>query len=191
MFMKALKLPILLLIFSILSNSSIFSQVYVGAGAGYKMPFSKFEETNKKAMTYTFNLENRYYCKLWYGIKAEFSSPDSSDNLPLNEPYYKDFVNIIPNVRYNFLGGNCYESKIFPFLQAGLIISSIGRTDDSKRLGLGLLAGGGFSYGFTLFKHCMSLDGGVYYNLPNIIMRDSARSNIEYLNVNLTLNIKL
>jgi hypothetical protein len=189
--MKQSNVFLILFLFTTLTNIPAFSQFYAGAGAGFAMPFGKFEETNKSATTYLINLENRYYCKFWYGLKIEYSSFDSTSNLPATTPFYKDMVNITPQIRYNFLGLNCYQDAAFPYLQLGLSISSIGRSDNSGRLGLGGLVGGGFSYGFTVFNTCMMLDANASYNMPNIILKDSARANIEFLHLNLTLNVKL
>lgn len=167
------------------------SQMYVGAGLGINEPLSDYKEINKSSVFYILNLENRYYCKLWYGLKIEYSEPEKTADLDTLTPFYRNITNITPNIRYNFLGLNCYENSLFPYLQAGLTISSIGKSDNSSRLGLGFLAGTGINYGFILFKRCFILDANISYNSPNIILRDDLRENIVYIHANLVLNIKL
>lgn len=181
----------LLIIAFVLCSSIAQSQIYGGLGTGYIAPFSKFEESNKSSSSYIINLENRYYCNIWYGLKIEYSEFQSSDNLPSTSPYYENMVNFMPQVRYNFLGLNCYDNSVFPYLQLGLSINSIGRTDNSSRLGLGFSGGGGVSYGFNAFSTCFILDGNVSYNMPNIIVRDELRDEIQFMHINLTLNVKL
>ena len=185
---KVLLFAVVLTIF-VSQNSN--SQIYAGLGAGLIQPFSDFEEINKSTMSYIINLENRYYCRLWYGVKFEYSEFDPADGLDTETPHYTNMLNITPQVRYNFLGLNCYDNVAFPYLQLGLMISSAGSTDNSSRLGLGALGGGGVSYGFNMFKTCFLLDANASYNLPNIILKDDVRTDIQYLHLNLTLNVKL
>lgn len=169
----------------------LFAQIYGGIGAGYIQPFSDFELINKSSISYIANIENRYYCKLWYGVKFEYSEFDPADALSPDLPYYNNILNISPQIRYNFLGLNCYDNVVFPYLQLGLTISSAGMTDNSSRLGLGALGGGGVSYGFSLFNTCLLLDANASYNMPNIILKDDLRTEIQYLHINLILNVKL
>lgn len=167
------------------------AQIYGGFGGGYIQPFSDFEAINKSTNSYLLNLENRHYCKLWYGVRFEYSEFDPVDNLDPIIPHYQNILNITPNVRYNFLGINCYDNVVFPYLQLGLVFSSASSTDNSSKLGIGAVGGGGVSYGFNLFKTCFILDANAAYNVPNIILKDDVRTEIQYLHINLTLNMKL
>lgn len=185
------KYLLLLTISGLLCFQVSYSQIYAGLGGGFLQPFGKFEETNKSAPSYIVNLENRYYCKLWYGVKFEYSDLKPVDGLDAATPYYNNILNISPQIRYNFLGLNCYDNVAFPYLQLGLTISSAGRSDNTARLGLGALGGGGVSYGFSLFDACFLLDANASYNLPNVILKNDKRDNIEYLHINLILNVKL
>lgn len=168
-----------------------FSQIYGGIGAGYIQPFSAFEESNNAAMSYIVNIENRYYCRLWYGLKFEYSEFEPADAIEAGQPYYENMLNFTPQIRYNFLGLDCYDNVAFPYLQLGMTISSAGRTDNSSRLGLGFVGGGGVSYGFNLFKTCFILDANASYNMPNYFLKDELREDIQYLHLNLTINVKL
>ncbi|MBX3044304.1 MAG: outer membrane beta-barrel protein [Candidatus Kapabacteria bacterium] len=186
---KVILLIVLILTISAANNS--LAQIYGGLGVGYVQPFSDFEEINKPAMSYIVNLENRYYCKLWYGVKFEYSEFDPQDGLNPDAAVYTNMLNITPQVRYNFLGLNCYDNVAFPYLQLGLTLSSAGNTDNTSRFGLGALGGGGVSYGFNLFRTCFLIDLNASYNMPNIILKDEERIDIQYLHLNLILNVKL
>ncbi|GAB1371030.1 hypothetical protein MASR1M45_10920 [Candidatus Kapaibacterium sp.] len=186
------RLRLFLAIIICLSPSTLsYGQLYFGAGAGYQMPFGTFEESNNSSMTYIIQLDNRYYCKFWYGLRIEYSEFEAKDNLAPQTPVYNDILNITPQIRYNFLSQNCYDDVVFPYLQAGLSFSSLGRSDSTSRFGIGALAGGGFCYGFSLLNSCMMLDANVSYNMPNIVIKDELRDNVQFLHLNLTLNVKL
>jgi len=186
-----MKLLIILFGLFIIMNQNLQSQLYGGLGAGYIQPFGEFDEINKSALSYSVNLENRYYCRLWYGVRLDYSEFEAKDGLDSTIPHYNNILNITPQFRYNFLGLNCYDDVVFPYLQLGMIISSAGSSNNSSRLGLGALGGGGLSYGFNIFKTCFLVDLNASYSMPNILIKDNTRKEIHYLHLNLILNVKL
>ena len=81
-----------------------------------------------------------------------------------------------PEIRYNFVCGNCYKYKTIPYLQGMLTLSSIGNTDALSRLGIGGALGGGIALSFTAFRACWMLNLNALYSAPNMNCRQGGRT---------------
>ncbi|MEI6090143.1 MAG: hypothetical protein WCR42_06810 [bacterium] len=180
-------LIILLFLFSVCYKSP--AQTYFGAGVDYIYPLGKLNEVNKPAFGYNIQLESRNFCKLWYGLRLDYFSPNKVDSM--NTSYYKNFILISPQVRYNFVNCNSYQRKLIPYIQALFTISSITGLDDAQKLGLGGAAGGGLSYGFSIGKTCFLLDLNVLYNADNFIYRVESRPSLESITGSINLSVRI
>jgi len=167
------------------------SNYYLGAGVNYMMPSGDFSEINKSALGFNMQLESRAYCNWWFGVRLDYYQPDPVDNLAITEDYYENMLIISPGFRYNFLGSDCKEYNFVPYGQIQLPFSSIGKTDESSRLGIGAIGGAGIAYSFRVFDMCWMIDANARYAFPNIIYRDDARDAIRYLDLSLTLSLRL
>lgn len=165
------------------------AQTYLGVGAGYVYPLGKLQEVNKPVFGYNVQLESRNYCKLWYGLRVDYFFPDKADNV--YNDYYKTFVLISPQVRYNFINCQSYQKKFIPYLQALFTISSITGIDETQKLGLGGSAGGGLSYGFSISKMCFLLDLNMLYNADNFIYRVESRPSLESVTASINLSVRI
>jgi hypothetical protein len=178
-------LIILVFLFAFSFKSS--AQTYLGIGAGYVYPLAKFQEVNKPAYGYNVQLESRNFCKLWYGIRFDNYKFDKADSINLG--YYKSFVLISPQIRYNLISCNSYRQKLIPYFQALFTISSISGLDDAQKLGLGGAAGGGLSYGFSISKACFLLDLNLLYRADNFIYRVETRPSLESATSSINLSV--
>lgn len=177
------------LLICIYSNS--FSQNYVGIGGNYIIPLSNFKDVNKSSIGYSAHFLSKKYCKIWYGLKLDyFSSDSSSDVLPPNT-HFTNVLTISPEVRYNFIPDDCGKYDLVPYANILLNMSSVGNTDELSRLGLGYSLGGGAAYSFTLFNTCMMLDLNLLYASPNSLLSAEGRNNMNYINVGLSLSVAL
>jgi hypothetical protein len=179
------------LIFSLFILSQGFSQIYIGAGPDIIIPVADFDNINKPSAGFNFQIENRFFCKLWYGLKIDYANINKKDGLPLNTNYYDQFVLISPQIRYNLTNCDNYHKQGFPYLQTGLTFSSVSDVIKSSKFGLGGYLGAGFNYGFTLWKICWILDFNASYSSPNFIYRAEERNSIQSINVGLNLSIGL
>lgn len=178
-------------IFSLLILSKGFSQIYIGAGPDFIIPMSDLDITNKPSAGFNFQIENRFYCKLWYGLKIDYANLHKKEGLPLNTNYYDQYVLISPQIRYNLTNCDNYHKQGFPYLQTGLTFSSVSDVIKSSKFGLGGYLGAGFDYGFTFWKLCWIFDFNVAYSSPNFIVRAEERNPIQSINVGLNLSVGL
>lgn len=178
---------ILILLISVNYNSS--AQTYLGAGANYLYPLGKLSELNKTAVGFNIQLESRNFCKLWYGLRFDYFALDKADSM--NTGYYKTFILISPQVRYNFVNCQSYQRKLIPYIQALFTISSITGLDDAQKLGLGGAAGGGLSYGFSISKACFLVDFNLLYNADNFIYRAELRPSLESVTASINLSVRI
>jgi hypothetical protein len=187
--MKRIFLLVSILGFLILPKA--VAQIYIGAGPEIIIPMSDFDKTNKPSLGFNFQIENRFYCKLWYGLKIDYSNINKKDGLPLNTNYYSEYVLISPQIRYNLTNCDNYNKQGFPYLQTGLTFSSVSDFIKSSKFGLGGYLGAGFDYGFTLWKICWIFDFNASYSSPNFIYKSEERNFIQSINVGLNLSVGL
>ncbi|MFP4528111.1 MAG: hypothetical protein ACLFQX_06145 [Candidatus Kapaibacterium sp.] len=184
-------LPFLIAVFLFVIPNAASSQYYFGAGPVYLKPLGDMADINKAPIGVNLQIENRGWCRLWYGLRLDYYSFDPADELDPATDYFESALYISPGIRYNFLGSACRSYNWVPYGQALLNISSIGGTDEESRFGLGASAGAGIAYAFTLFDRCWMIDLNALYSAPNAIARAEDRDMIQSLNVGLTLSIRL
>lgn len=183
------KFILLIIVFLCISNFKAPAQTYLGVGADYIYPLGKLKEVNKPTFGYNIQIESRNFCKLWYGLRVDYFCPNKVDSI--NSNYYKNFILISPQIRYNFTNCTSYQKKLIPYIQALFTISSITGMDEASKLGLGGSAGCGLSYGFSLFKTCFLLDLNLLYNADNFIYKIETRPKLESATASLNLSVRI
>jgi len=111
------------------------------------------------------------------------------DNLLLSETYYNKITLFEPTLRYNFISNinQSWKNKLIPYAELTGIISSMDKTDDENKLGLGYSLGLGATFSFQAFKKCWHLDlRGAWVN-PNPIIFADTRQSIQYFDVKLNI----
>jgi hypothetical protein len=164
---------------------------YIGGGVNYMMPSGEFSEINQSALGFNLQLESRAYCNWWFGLRFDRYTLDPVDNLDIGTDYYEDIIAFSPGLRYNFLGSDCKEYNFVPYGQLQIPITSMGNTDASSRLGIGATAGAGLAYSFKVFSVCWMIDANARYSFPNIIYKDETRDAIRYLDLSLSLTLRI
>ncbi len=167
------------------------AQLYIGGGPNFLHPQNKLSETNNLSSGFNIILESRTYCKFWYGLRADYFAFAMKDDIGPDSNYFQNAFYISPQVRFNIFGGDCYNDKVIPYLQAMFTFSSIGNTDERSRFGLGGAGGGGVTLGFSLFDLCWLLDLNALWSAPNSIARADKRNSIQSINFSLTLSVGL
>lgn len=175
----------------LISTTYLKGQLYVGAGAEYLIPQDQLSEVNQESFGISIQLESKRYCNLWYGLRFDYLFLEKLEDLPADTDYFEDAFLISPELRWSFLGKDCYTGKFLPYLQGMVTISSIGGTDNLSRLGLGMGGGGGFAVGFTIFDLCWMFDLNAIYSAPNAIHRAEGRHNLQSINLSLNLSVGL
>jgi hypothetical protein len=167
------------------------SQMYIGVGPNALIPQNKLSETNIESFGFNIVLESRNYCKLWYGLRTDYISFSKIEDLPADSNYFQNALYISPQVRFNIFGGDCYNDKVIPYLQAMFTFSSIGNTDERSRFGIGGAGGGGVTMGFNMLHLCWLLDINALWSAPNSIDRADKRQSIQSVNLSITLSVGL
>jgi len=164
---------------------------FLGVSANYLIPMRRLSEVNDNALGYSFMLESRRYCNVWWGLRADYFSLDSlvRQNVPPN--HFKSIFNLSPSIRYVFCGSNCEKSKVKPYLQGLLDFSSIRAVDEKMMLGIGASGGAGINFPFNLFGLCWAADLNALYSAPNCIYRAEGRENVQYLNLSFSISVGL
>lgn len=183
------KFILVLFIVLLCGSEALFAQTYIGAGLNYVTPLSKFKEVNKPTFGWNVQVESRNFCKLWYGLRVDYFNLEKADTLTTD--YYKNFILLSPQIRYNFTNCNDYKKKLIPYIQALFTLSSITGTDEASKLGLGGSVGGGITYGFSLFKTCFLLDLNVLYNADNFIAKVETRPSLESVTASINLSVRI
>ncbi len=178
---------VLIIVFFLLS-SSLYSQLYIGGGINYLMPMEKFADYNKDAIGYNIQLENRQFCKLWYGLRINYTKFEPQDE---QIKYFETIAELTPQIKYAPFTNNCYDNKIIPYIYANLSISSITATDELSKIGIGAGIGIGIAFNFKLFQKCWMIELNSIYSAPNTIYRADAREKLNMINSGITLSIGL
>ena len=150
-----------------------------------------FSEINKSALGFNIQIESRAYCNWWFGFRIDHYNLDPVDDIAIGTDYYEEAFVFAPGLRYNFLGSDCKEYNFVPYGQLQIPFSSITNTDESGKFGIGAIAGAGLAYSFRVFDLCWMIDGNARYAFPNIILKDDTRDNIRYLDLSLSLTLRL
>lgn len=186
--------PVFVLFF-ILIQTGLSSPYYLFFGGENLVPTGNFKETNKPALGFNFQLENRSFCNLWYGFRFDFAKLDSLEDVPLGTNYFNSYVMLSPKLRYVFLlsDKHSYNDSFYLLLQGMLHFSSITRKQevDESNLGLGGGIGGGIGFGFTLFKLCWAVEFDALFSSPNFILKSEKRPSLTNYNFGLTLGVRL
>ncbi|MCX7908741.1 MAG: hypothetical protein N2560_04400 [Ignavibacteria bacterium] len=168
---------------------------YFSIGGMNLVPTSKFKETNKPSLAFGFQLQDRSFCNLWYGVRFDFAKLDSLENVPIGTNYFSSYFLFSPELRYVFIlsGKNSYDDTFYLFLQGLLNFSSISRKYevDESNLGLGASGGLGLGFCFNLFKLCWAIEFDALYSSPNFILKSSKRPTLTNFNFGLTLGVRL
>jgi hypothetical protein len=182
---------IVLISIILLSAEVVSAQLYIGAGPEYAIPQDQLAEVNQESFGVTLQLESRRYCNLWYGLRFDYIFLEKIEDFDEDINFFEDAVLISPQIRWSFLGKDCFTGKFLPYIQGMLTISSIGGTDNLNRLGLGMGGGGGIAIGFTIFDLCWMADLNAIYSAPNAIWRAEPRHNLQSINLSFNLSVEL
>lgn len=170
------------------STIDAMANLYVGLGGSYNMPYKNLENYNENTIGYRFEIMNKEYCNLWYGVKIDYFDLKPKEQV---FPYMENTLLIQPELKYAPFVEDCYDNKLIPYLQGNLAFSSISGKDEQSKFGVGYGVGLGIAYNFKLFDKCFMLDLDGLYSLPNNIYKVENRMRIETINVGLTLSINL
>ncbi|MBE2188759.1 MAG: hypothetical protein IAE98_04755 [Candidatus Kapabacteria bacterium] len=188
---------ILISCFLVLICTSVHAQLYVGIGPSMYVPTQDFADLNNECIGFNLQIENHYFCNLWWGAKIEYFEFDRIETLPAESPYLVDYFAITPNVKFNLMdvsiyGDNSCNGKFIPYINLGVIMSiSDTFQPETDKFGIGGNAGVGFAYGFTFLNACMMLDLNATYNSANFLYKDDVRNTINSLIVGLNLSVRL
>lgn len=182
---------IILFVLLFSANTKLSANYYLGLGGNYMLPSGEFSEINKAALGLNVQLESRAYCNWWFGMRIDYYQLDPVDDIAITQDYYENMLIFSPGFRYNFLGSDCKEYNFIPYGQIQIPFSSIGNTDETSRFGIGAIAGAGIAYSFQVFDLCWMIDLNARYVAPNIIYKDEARESLRYLDLSLTLSLRL
>lgn len=184
-----------LVLFFILVYSAVSTPYYLSLGGMNVVPTGKFKETNKPSLGFNFQIQNRYYCNLWYGVRLDFAKLDSLEDVPVGTNYFASYFMFSPEIRYVFVlsGKHNYDDTFYLFLQGLLHYSSITRKRevDESNNGLGGSVGAGIGFCFNLFKLCWAVEFDALYSAPNFIMKSDSRPTLTNYNFGLTLGVRL
>lgn len=170
---------------------SLFGQLYVGTGPQFFLPLGSTGDVNESSIGATAHLELRSFCKLWFGIRFDYVSFKQVEPLLFTQDAFEDGIYFSPNIRYVFLGDDCFRIDLAPYVQGMLTFSSLGNTDGLNRLGLGGALGGGIAYGFNALDLCWIVDLNVLYSRPNALVRAEGRASLQSLNTSISLSVGL
>ncbi len=184
--MRTIYYVFLVLIF--LLGNNLYSQIYVGGGVNYAMPMENFTDYNKNVIGYNIQLENRQFCKLWYGLRFNYTELEPQDN-QIN--YFKTISELTPQIKYAPFTSNCFDHKFIPYLYGNLSLSSITGTDELSKIGIGAGLGIGLAYNFKLFDSCWMIELNSIYSAPNTIYRADGRENLKLINSAITVSVRI
>ncbi len=182
------KIILIILTFAFLNLQQSYANLYFGVGGSYNMPYNNLENYNENTTGFRFEIINKEYCNLWYGVKIDYFDLKPKEQV---FPYMENTLLIQPELKYAPFVEDCYDNKLIPYVQGNLTISSISGKDDLSKLGLGYGLGAGVCYNFKLFDKCFMLDLDGLYSLPNNIYKVENRMKIETINIGLTLSINI
>lgn len=186
---------LVLILFLIMVYPAVSTPYYLSFGVMNLVPNGKFKETNKPSLGFNFQVQNRYYCNLWYGIRIDFANLDSLENVPVGTNYFSSYFLFSPEIRYVFVlsGKNNYDDTFYLFLQGMLHYSSITRKReiDENNNGLGGAVGAGIGFCFNLFKLCWALELNGMFSAPNFILKSNSRPTLTNYNFGITLGVRL
>jgi hypothetical protein len=185
----------IVLLFFLLVVPSFSSPYYIFVGGYNLVPISKFKETNKTSLGYSFQIQNRAYCNLWFGGRLDYSKLDSLEKVPVGTNYFDSYLAFSPEIRYIFLLSekNIYDDSFYLFFQGLLHLSSISlkQQANESNLGLGGSIGGGIGFCFNLFKLCWAVEFDATYGSPNFILKSTQRTYLTHYNIGLNLGVRL
>jgi hypothetical protein len=178
-----------ILLFAIIPQSRSQAKFYVGAGPDYIMPQGDMKKFNMESLGTSIIIESRNYCRLWYGLRIDQVAFDKVDSARTTQ--FTNAFLLSPGLRYSLVGCDRLFGVFMPYIQAMVTISSIGRVDNTNRLGLGASLGAGAAYGFELFSLCWMLDANALYSAPNAVFRAVDRPSLQSINLSLNLSLGL
>lgn len=188
-----MKRAILVSIFLILLASYYsLGNIYVGVGANYLIPLGAFKDYNQNSYGIRLEFANKHYCKLWYGLRFDYIPLEKNE---LSVHYFEREVNFSGFLKFAPFTSDCFDYKIIPYIEGLLALSSISQSDNfpnaTSNIGFGGGVGIGIALNFKLFKKCWMLDLDGLFMAPNSILRDKNRTNLQSINVGLTLSMCL
>ncbi len=182
-------------LFFLLGLNLFASPYYLSLGVGNIGPTSDFKKFNAPSIGYTFQIQNRGYCNLWYGLRIDYSPLDSSKDATIGSNVFDKYLSFSPELRYVYLLSSKHSlNDVFYLFGQGLInFSSITRRQpsDDGNFGLGGYLGAGVGYCFILFKTCCTLEFNGMYGSPNFIIKPENRPTLTNYNFGLTLGVRL
>jgi hypothetical protein len=180
------------LTFHLCANSSPF---YLGVGLNNILPTGEFKKLNQSSLGFNFQLQNRSYCNLWYGIRIDYAALDSASRTLAGTHVFSEYLLVSPELRYVFLLSpkKSLDDVFYLFLNGLVNISSITRkqTTNESNFGLGGSIGGGIGFCFNLFHLCWTLEFNGLFSAPNFILRSESRPSLTNFNFGVTLGVRL
>lgn len=191
--MKSVFLGLILFIsLHLCANSSPF---YLGVGVNNVVPTGEFKNLNQPSLGFNFQLQNRSYCNLWYGIRIDYASLDSASQTYASTRVFSKYLLVSPELRYVFLlsGKKSLDDVFYLFLNGLVNISSITskQTTDESNFGLGGSIGGGVGFCFSLFHLCWTTELNGLFSAPNFILHSKSRPSLTNFNFGITLGVRL
>lgn len=185
----------LFILISFLFFNASASPFYLGAGLENIIPQGTFKEINKQSLGIAFQIQNREFCNLWYGIRIDYSELDSLENVRVGTNVFDKYFALSPEIRYVWLFSQqrSYDDSFYIFVNGLLTFSLISRRQnvDESNWALGGSLGGGIGFGFQLLKLCWIVEMNGQYASPNFILRDNNRTKLTAFNFSLVLGVKL
>lgn len=184
-----------LMLFVALHLCAYSSPFYLGVGLNNILPTGEFKKLHQSSLGFNFQLQNRSYCNLWYGIRIDYAVLDSASRTLVGTRVFDKYLLVSPELRYVFLLSEkkSLDDIFYLFLNGLVNISSITRkqTTDESNLGLGGSIGGGIGFCFNLFHLCWTLEFNGLLSAPNFIFHSKSRPSLTNFNYGITLGVRL
>lgn len=164
------------------------SDTYYSLGVNYLIPTSKFKDYNENSVGMKFEILNKNFCRLWYGLRFDYFKLKEKKNVV---DFFKKELLISPVLKYSPFVRDCFDNKLLPYFEGQINVSAISGTDERSQLGLGGGIGLGLAYNFKLFKKCWMINLDAIYSAPNFIYRAENRENLKSINCGLSLSVSL
>ncbi len=162
---------------------------YYGIGPSYALPLGNVADTTTAAFGGHLLVESRHFCRLWFGLRADYFLFGQSNAVQFDAEFYREAFYISPACRFNFVGDDCYQIELSPYVQGMLTLSSMENNDARSRLGLGGAVGLGVAYKLKLMDICFIIDLHGHYSAPNFLAAADGRPKMNSINTGLSLSV--
>lgn len=171
------------------------SPYYLGIGVNNLVPTGEFKNLNQSSIGLNFQLQNRSFCNLWYGVRIDYASLDSARRTLAGTRVFDKYLLISPEIRYVYLLSQkrTLDDVFYLFFNGLINISSITskQATNESNFGLGGSLGLGAGLCFNLFHSCWTLEFNGLFSAPNFIFRSKSRLSLTGFNFGVTLGVRL